>query len=103
MDERRATIHFVEQPRARQRTRPHVLEQFGQRDDHGRRDNSRAAQPDLGAAPADVLRAAPSWSGSRLVGHRLDPALLVGAILLFQPPGCLDYVLDLSATKLITL
>jgi hypothetical protein len=35
--------------------------------------------------------------------HRLDPALLVGAIFLFQPLGFLDYVLDFSATKLITL
>src|SRR4029077_3754814 len=54
--------------------------------------------PRHGRAPCCSLLA-----GSRLVGHRLEPALLVGAIFLFQPPGCLDYVLDLSATKLITL
>jgi hypothetical protein len=44
----------------------------------------------------------------RLLGfvgsHRLDPALPVGAILLFQPPpGLLNYVLDFGATKLIAL
>jgi hypothetical protein len=61
-----------------------------------------------GRAPrCSLLEARWLNAGSRLlgfvVGHRLDPALSVSTILLFQAPGLLDYVLDFGATKLIAL